>query len=151
MNLTEHFKLIEFTRSATASARKIDNSLNPANPHDAEVISNLKYLCEEVLEPLRQHVGKPVLIGSGYRCPKLNKAVGGVANSQHMTGEAADIHLNSIEEGKQWLTWIMGNCTFDQLLWERESPTSCHFWIHVSCCADISKNRHQVRNIVKHK
>lgn len=65
MKLTEHFQLTEFTRSATASARKIDNSLNPANPHDAEVISNLKHLCEEVLELLRQHVGKPVLIGSG--------------------------------------------------------------------------------------
>ena len=107
MRLIEHFQLSEFEKSLTARARGISNSV-PAN-----LIPNIKNLCEQVLEPLRQHVGKPVVIGSGYRCPTLNKAVGGVTNSQHMTGEAADIHLNSIEEGKQWYAWIMDNCTFD--------------------------------------
>ena len=107
MRLTEHFQLSEFEKSSTARARGINNGV-PAN-----IIPNIKNLCEQVLEPLRQHVGKPVVIGSGYRCPTLNKAVGGVTNSQHMTGEAADIHLNSIEEGKQWYAWIMDNCTFD--------------------------------------
>lgn len=145
IQLTPHFKLSEFEKSSTARARGINNSV-PAN-----LIPNIKNLCEQVLEPLRQHVGKPVVIGSGYRCPTLNKAVGGVSNSQHMTGEAADIHLNSIEEGKQWLTWIMDNCTFDQLIWERESKTSNHYWIHVSCKRDITKNRHQVKSIVKYK
>lgn len=149
MKLTEHFQLSEFTRSKTASERGIDNTLNPANPQHQEIISNLTQLCNEILEPLREYAGKPILIGSGYRCPMLNKAVGGVTNSQHMTGEAVDIHLYSIEEGKQWLTWIINNSTFDQLLWERESRTSCSFWIHVSCRKDRSKNRHQVRSIIK--
>ena len=107
MKLSDHFTLEEMTRSATASARNINNALHPAHPHDAAVIANLKHLCEEVLEPLRRHVGGPILISSGYRCPALNTAVGGATGSQHMTGEAADIHINSIEEGKRWVTWIM--------------------------------------------
>ena len=151
MKLSDHFTLEEMTRSATASARNINNALHPAHPHDAAVIANLKHLCEEVLEPLRRHVGGPILISSGYRCPALNTAVGGATGSQHMTGEAADIHINSIEEGKRWVTWIMEHCTFDQLLWERASPTSRHFWIHVSCRQNHSTNRQQVRSIVKHE
>ena len=151
MKLSDHFTLEEMTRSATASARNINNALHPAHPHDAAVIANLKHLCEEVLEPLRRHVGGPILISSGYRCPALNTAVGGATGSQHMTGEAADIHINSIEEGKRWVTWIMEHCTFDQLLWERAAPTSCHFWIHVSCRQNHSTNRQQVRSIVKHE
>ena len=151
MKLSDHFTLEEMTRSATASARNINNALHPAHPHDAAVIANLKHLCEEVLEPLRRHVGGPILISSGYRCPALNTAVGGATGSQHMTGEAADIYINSIEEGKRWVTWIMEHCTFDQLLWERATPTSCHFWIHVSCRQNHSANRQQVRSIVKHE
>ena len=151
MKLSDHFTLEEMTRSATASARNINNALHPAHPHDAAVIANLKHLCEEVLEPLRRHVGGPILISSGYRCPALNTAVGGATGSQHMTGEAADIHINSIEERKRWVTWIMEHCTFDRLLWERATPTSCHFWIHVSCRQNHSTNRQQVRSIVKHE
>lgn len=145
MRLTEHFQLSEFEKSSTARARGISKKVPES------LIPNIKNLCQQVLEPLRQHVGKPVVIGSGYRCPPFHKAVDGVSNSQHMTGEAADIHINSIEEGRQWFTWIMDNCTFDQLIWERESKTSNHYWIHVSCRLDISKNRHQVKSFVKHK
>lgn len=151
MKLTEHFKLEEFTRSRTATERGIDNSLNPANPQHKEIISNLTQVCQEILEPLREYAGKPILIGSGYRSFALNKAVDGAKNSQHLTGEAADIHLYSIEEGKRWLTWIMNHCIFDELLWERESRTSCSFWIHVSCKKDKTKNRHLVRNVIKYK
>lgn len=87
MRLTEHFKLSEFTNSSTATARGIDNTPNE------QQIANLKRICEEILEPLRAFAGQPIIIGSGYRSPALNKAVGGVKNSQHMTGEAADIRL----------------------------------------------------------
>lgn len=144
MRLPEHFQLSEFEKSSTARARGINNSV------PAKLIPNIKNLREQVLESLRQHIGKPVVIGSGYRSPTLNKAVGGVTNSQHMTGEAADIHLKSIEEGKQWYTWIMDNYTFDQLIWEHESKTSNHYWINVSCKRDITKNRHQVKSILKY-
>ena len=83
--LSQHFRLSEFTRSATASARGIDNTPS------ASAIDNLRRLCQEVLEPLRRHLDRPVVISSGYRCKKLNQLVGGVRTSQHMTGEAADI------------------------------------------------------------
>ena len=87
MKLSEHFDLDEFTRSATADRLHIDNTI------PEELIPNLKNLCVQVLEPLREHFGTPVVISSGYRCPALNQAVGGVPNSQHLTGEAADIIL----------------------------------------------------------
>ena len=85
MKLTEHFTLEEFQRSAKAAELGIENRVPEG------LVANLRHLCEEVLEPLREHFGEAVYVTSGYRCPQLNKAVGGVANSQHMRGEAADI------------------------------------------------------------
>lgn len=134
MKLTEHFSLEEFTYSSTALARGIDNSLNPENPAHAKIISNLKNLCKEVLEPLRTYVNSsypskgdnrgavPVIISSGYRCPQLNKLVGGSPTSQHMTGEACDIHLSDQKKLREWFTWLMDNTNFDQLILERSVP-----------------------------
>lgn len=83
--LTQHFTLEELTASSTANAKGIDNTPTKA------VVACLTELCEEVLEPLRQAYGKPIHISSGYRSPKLNKAVGGASTSQHLYGQAADI------------------------------------------------------------
>ena len=85
MKLTEHFTLAEFERSATAARLHIDNRV------PAGLVPNLQRLCELVLEPLREHFQEAVYVTSGYRCPQLNSAVGGVHNSQHMRGEAVDI------------------------------------------------------------
>ena len=93
IRLSEHFMLSEFTRSSTAERLGICNELDPFYPTHKDIIANLKRLCEEILEPLRAFAGQPIIIGSGFRCPALNKAVGGVKNSQHMTGEACDIRL----------------------------------------------------------
>ena len=136
MQLSAHFKLVEFTRSATASRRGIDNTPNE------EQIKNLKFLCENVLEPLREQFG-PIIIGSGFRCPALNSAVGGVKNSQHKTGEACDIHLSSIEVGKKYFEFLKTLPVFDQLIWERDNPRSNHSWIHVSIKRS-GRNRKQV-------
>lgn len=136
MQLSPHFKLVEFTRSATAQARHIDNTPNE------EQIKNIKFLCDNVLEPLRQQFG-PIIIGSGFRCPALNTAVGGVKNSQHKTGEACDIHLPSIEVGKKYFEFLKTLPAFDQLIWERDNPRSNHYWIHVSIKRS-GKNRKQV-------
>lgn len=138
IQLSPHFKLSEFECSSTARTHGIRNKA------PMSVIGNARTLCLEVLEPLRQHLGKPVIISSGYRCPKLNKLVGGAPNSQHLTGEAADLHTESLSELKEWFTWIMDNCNFDQLILERASKTSNHWWIHVSCKYDTLFNRHQV-------
>ena len=147
MKLTPHFSLEEFVRSATAQAKGIDNSLNPTAKADQAVIRNLKALCENILEPLRDHACQPMVISSGYRCPALNNAVGGSKTSQHLTGEACDIHIPSIILGKQWMEWIMDNTTFDQLIWERNSA-GVH-WIHDSCKSAPDKNRHQVLRLSK--
>lgn len=136
MQLSPHFKLVEFTRSATAQARHIDNT------PDEEQIKNLKFLCDNVLEPLREQFG-PIIIGSGFRCPALNTAVGGVKNSQHKSGEACDIHLPSIEVGKKYFEFLKKLPIFDQLIWERNNPRSNHYWIHVSVKRS-GKNRKQV-------
>lgn len=141
MKLTEHFQLSEFTRSSTADRRHIDNSI------PTELIPNLKNLCKQVLEPLRQHFNTPIVISSGYRCPALNRAVGGAVNSQHMTGEAADIHIPDTATGNEWFTWIMENCDFDQLIKETSDRRS--YWIHVSCKRNRSKNRHHVLRLTK--
>lgn len=146
IQLSKHFKLSEFIRSATAAAKGIDNTPG------IEEISKLQTLCMKVLEPLREHFKCPITISSGYRCAKLNTAVGGASNSQHMSGEAADIHLPTTAIGKKWFAWLMDQ-DFDQLILEHSSPskgnTTGTYWIHVSYRQD-GHNRHQViENLMK--
>lgn len=134
MKLSGHFDLSEFTRSATASAHGIDNELNDSNSEHSLIINNLRTLCREVLEPLRRHLDHPVIISSGYRSKKLNQMVGGVRNSQHMTGQAADIHIPNLAEGREWMEWIVINLGFDHVIMEHRKNIdgSVSYWIHVS-------------------
>lgn len=127
IQLTKHFRLNEFTRSATASKYGIDNT------PPVEVISNLQALCVNVLEPLREYFNTPIIISSGYRCPALNSHpnVRGATNSQHLKGEAADIHLPSKELGRKYAEFILENCSFDQMLYETDRNGTS--WLHVSC------------------
>ena len=81
--------MTEFERSDVANAMGIDNRI----PSE-EIRNNLNALADNVLQPLRDEWGKAMPVNSGYRCPALNKAVGGVYNSQHMKGEAADIRTS---------------------------------------------------------
>ena len=104
---------------------------------------NLTALVDNVLDPLRELYGAPIYISSGYRCAKLNKAVGGVANSQHLTGQAADINQGSYTENRRVFTYLEEYGDFDQLLWENGGA-----WVHVSYRAD-GKNRHQVKRLWK--
>ena len=99
MKLTEHFTLEELTKSYTATQLGIDNT--PSQ----EVVANLKALCVHILEPLRKAYGKPIIVSSGYRCPKLNKAVKGAAQSQHMLGQAADVHSVSDTRADNMELW----------------------------------------------
>src|ERR1700676_5245324 len=85
MQLSTNFTLEEMLASQTAVRDGIDNT-----PTE-EVISRLKDLCDNVLQPLRNLLKQPLIISSGYRSPTLNKAVGGVPNSEHQLGQAADI------------------------------------------------------------
>ena len=141
--LTSHFSLEEMVRSETAIRRGIPNE-----PSE-EVIRNLRHLCTEVLEPLRSHFGQPVVISSGYRCPPLNRAVGGSPNSQHLKGEAADIRVPDPTTGHQWFSWMERHLPFDQLIQERATRISPTFWIHVSCCRDRPNRRQVIRQLIK--
>ena len=134
--LTKHFTLEEFSHSSTAKARGIDNTV------PKQLVPALRNLCERVLEPLRERVKEPVIISSGYRCPALNKAVGGTNTSQHMKGEACDIYVEDVEKLRKWFAILMDG-DFDQLIFERNRRTD-RCWIHVSCKPDTSLNRHQV-------
>lgn len=85
--LTPHFKLREFTESATAMKHGIDNRPTP------EVVENLKLLCQHTLEPLREKLGLPIVITSGYRTKELNDIIVHASRkSQHMEGRAADFY-----------------------------------------------------------
>ena len=127
MRISKNFTLEELTASATAKAKGIRNE-----PGQTDIV-NLCGLVHNVLQPLRKWWGKEVKIGSGYRSLALNRAVGGVANSQHMKGEAADLCIDGdLKKGKRWFEWIKTHCKFDQLIWERLSPKSSVYWIHVS-------------------
>ena len=136
IQLSEHFSLSEFTKSITAERLGISNQ-----PSYEQVLA-MRHLCREVLEPLRQHYGAPIRITSGFRCEALNKAVGGVGNSQHMDGEAADLSVPSEEVARDWFQWLALHTDFDQLLFEH-SQRLHNRWLHVSCCWDSRRNRHQ--------
>ncbi len=123
IQLSEHFRLSEFTRSATAIKHGIDNQ------PEIEDIEALQSLCINVLEPLRRRFGV-IRITSGYRSPKLNEMIGGSRTSQHMRGEAADIHVGSLEVAKKMYAYIMANIVFDQMLLEmRGGRVHC---LHIS-------------------
>lgn len=81
------FRPSEFFLSSTADKLGISNF-----PDDPEVINNLLNLLNNILVPVRKRINMPIIISSGYRCPKLNTAVGGAANSYHMFGRAVDIY-----------------------------------------------------------
>lgn len=121
MTLTPHFTLAEMTRSATASRKGIRNV-----PGQAETAA-LKALCVNVLEPVRAHFGRPVIVTSGYRSPRLNVAVGGSASSQHCRGEAADFTVAGILN-MAVCHWIRTNLKFDQLIYEFGESG----WVHCS-------------------
>ena len=134
--ISKNFTLDELLASDTAKQKGIINA-----PGIVEVC-NLCALVHHVLQPLRDAMNEPIKIGSGYRCTRLNQAVGGVANSQHTKGEAADLCIDGDKlKGKRWFDWIKSHCEFDQLIWEHNSKGN--YWVHVSFRSD-GQNRHQV-------
>lgn len=151
MKLSDNFKLKEFTNSHTA----VECGINNDNV-DPIIIENMKTLCEKVLEPIRREFKIPIIITSGYRCMTLNIKVGGVKNSQHIKGEAADfkvfkslsgISIPDSETLRSIYKWMVDNLEFDQLIWEVRQSSK---WIHVSY-KRTGVNRQQVFTIKKLK
>lgn len=123
----QYIKAAEMTYSYTAHRLGINNE-----PEDDEIIDNINYTIER-LDDIRQRYGIPVRINSGYRCPALNKAVGGVSNSQHCKGQAADLSWDA-----NLFSFIVQHCKFDQLIEEQSGNTK---WIHISFKRENERNQ----------
>ena len=131
MQISKNFSLSELTKSQTALRLNIFNQPEP------EDLYNLHMLCDNILQPVREHFDKPVTISSGYRSPELCLAIGSSEKSQHAKGEAADFEVLGVDN-KVVAEWIRDNLSFDQLILEfykDGEPTSG--WIH---CSYADKN-----------
>lgn len=122
----KYFTIAEMIASTTASAKGISNV--PLPEHKA----NLTTLINKVLDPLREAYGKPIIVTSGYRSPLLNKAVGGVATSQHCKGQAADIVPRNKKDMKRLWDLALQLPDFDQLINEKPDKKGVPSWLHIS-------------------
>lgn len=133
----KYFTINELCRSETASKHKIDNTPS------AEIIANLTALVDNVLDPLREAWGRPIIVTSGYRCEVLNKFVGGVPTSQHKKGQAADISTGSIEDNKKLFDLaIKLKLPYDQIIDEYG-----YKWVHISYSS--TRRRGNIRHLGK--
>lgn len=132
---TTYFKVDEFLRSETAEKLCIDNT-----PTDPTIIDNINYSLTRLNE-ICESYGSPIIISSGYRCPKLNKAVGGVKDSKHQEGLAVDLKWD-----KDLVEYIIDNCSFDKLIREKSGNTR---WIHIQFSRDRETERNLIYSISK--
>ena len=127
----KYFTISELTRSDVAKSLKIDNTPSP------EIVDNLTLLIDECMDPIREQWGAPIIVTSGYRCEKLNKAVKGATNSLHRLGHSCDFRAKNIEDnGKLFKMIVESNVPFTKVIWEYgddDNPS----WIHI----DYVKNK----------
>tara|TARA_Y100001973_G_C5041036_1_gene252796 strand:+ start:66 stop:542 length:477 start_codon:yes stop_codon:yes gene_type:complete len=129
MNLSRNFTLSELTKSDTAIRKGINNNPN------AEQIEKLKALCENILQPVRDHFGR-VKVTSGFRSVDLCLAIGSSSNSQHAKAEAADFECVGVDNA-ELADWIKDNLPYDQLIVEYYTPGEPNSgWIHCSYIPD---------------
>lgn len=128
----KHFTIEELCRSNVAQVRRISNK------PDTQQVKALTALVDNVLDPLRERFGRPIIVSSGFRSKDLNGAVGGSRTSQHMKGEAADIYSGTKQGNRELFELIRKYLPFDQLINENDFS-----WVHVSYRAD-GKNRGQI-------
>jgi hypothetical protein len=137
MQLTPNFTLEELIQSNTADANNFDEQYNPPSG----IIKNLRKLAENVLQPARDAFSERIMVNCGYRCPRTNQKVGGVALSQHVEGKAADITAGSKEKNEILFKMIIKeDLPFDQLIDEQN-----YAWIHVSY--DETRTRKQILHL----
>ncbi|MDE6853830.1 MAG: peptidase M15 [Muribaculaceae bacterium] len=128
----KYFSYQELERSDTATRYAIDNNI-PTN-----LKNNVAALVDNVLDPLREAWGRPLIVSSGYRCPALNKAVGGSDTSHHLLGMAADITTGNKTDNRKLFQMIIDlKLPFTQLIDEKDFS-----WVHVSY--DPRNLKHQI-------
>ena len=135
MKLSDNFSLLELTKSQTAERKGIDNTPGPEHQE------NLKKLCENVLQPVRDYFSKVVTISSGYRSPELCTAIGSKITSQHAKGQAADFEIFGVSN-KALADYIDSELHYHQLIleyWKESDPNSG--WVH--CSFSEGQNRKQ--------
>jgi zinc D-Ala-D-Ala carboxypeptidase len=135
MLLSKSFTLNELTKSQEATRLGIDNTPNE------EHILNLKLLCENILQPIRDFYGMPLTVSSGYRSAALCEAIGSSSKSQHTKGQAADFEIFGVAN-KDLADFVVKNLDYDQCIlefWNENEPNSG--WVH--CSFNASENRKQ--------
>jgi zinc D-Ala-D-Ala carboxypeptidase len=128
MKLSNYVSLAEVTKSDTAKRKGISNEPTP------EHLENLKTICTDVFDKIREHFGVPIYISSGYRSAGLNKAIGGSKNSDHNLGRALDLDQDNRGNGitnMEVFEFIKDNLEFDQLIAEFQRADGDFEWIHV--------------------
>ena len=140
MNKYANFTLAEFIKSATATQKGIDNT------PDFDEVAHLDELIGTILQPLREAWGKPLIISSGYRCPALNKAVGGADTSAHLYGYAADVQVARSKDFDAFIAfaedWLKANnIGFDQSI--RETSKTAYWW-HIGLRNSKGGQRRQI-------
>lgn len=128
MKITEHVSYKEAIKSNTAIRKGIENIPS------GEQMENIKLLCENVFEPLREHVGGPIAINSLFRSPELNRAIGGSSTSQHCAINGAAIDIDDTYgkmSNADMFKFIKDNLDFDQMIWEYGDDDNPD-WVHVS-------------------
>ena len=141
--IMKYFSIDEMTRSDTARRLGIDNT-----PSDS-IKKNLTLFIEKVLDPIREDWGSPIIVSSGYRCPELNKAVGGVKTSGHMYGFCADLQVKGdLRKFSNFvIEWMKEHqMKFDQIIWEKSGNVT---WLHFCWIGKDGKQRMKCFDIIK--
>lgn len=135
MKLSENFTLEEFINSSTADKRGIDNRPS-ADEH-----RNIQKLVSTIMQPIREKFGKPIIVSSGFRCSRLNQAVGGASNSDHIFGAACDFHTveNTKEANKKLFELILNMIDNKEIQCRQLIDEYNYKWIHISI--NHSKNK----------
>ena len=138
MKLTANFTLDELIKSQTCERKGINNNPSP------EQIENIKALTTNILQPIRSHFEKPMIISSGFRCAQLCVEIGSSVNSQHVADDsaaAADFEIPGVDN-RELALWIKSELEYDQLILEfykDNEPTSG--WIHCSYSTNANRNQ----------
>jgi hypothetical protein len=127
MQLSKNFSLQELLQSDTADKQGFKEQYTPSQ----EIVDNLQGLCVNILQPLREALGVPIKVNSGYRCFKLNDYIGGVATSDHLKGQAADIQLVGLPNSMVTVAAKLLNLPYNQIIHEYGTVDK-PLWIHIS-------------------
>lgn len=131
-----YFNINEFYNSLIAKTKGVNNM--PLEQEKKVIDSNIIKLVDNILDPARKELGMPIIVTSGYRSEKVNSLIGGVPNSQHRLGEAADIVVPGSDNMLKLFNILKKQNKFDQLIWEKGGR-----WIHVSYTTR-RRNRNQI-------